>query len=187
MKRSFTLGEIFGLQIKAGPTAFISALLIWLIVTLFSIKLLKWRPEKAAAGGFLAMLIHFLSEWWHQFGHAQAAEQTGYPMQGMEFKGPIATSLYPENEGVLSAEVHIQRALGGPIFSFMLAIVSGLIALGLRPLGNPALLLTLFSFADNLLVFTIGALMPLGFTDGSTLLKWLGRRQGGRRVSINGN
>lgn len=187
MNRSFNLGHTFGLQIKVRPTALISALLIWLLVSLLGMKLLKLRPEKAVPGGFLAMLIHFLSEWWHQFGHAQAAEQTGYPMQGMEFIGPIAQSQYPQNEGVLSPEVHIQRALGGPIFSLMLAVVSGLIALALRPLGNPALLLTLFSFADNLLVFTIGALLPLGFTDGSTLLHWSLRRQGGRRVSISGN
>ncbi len=184
MKRSFKLGETFGLQIKVRPTAILSALVIWLLVSTVGLKMLKWRPGKAAAGGFLAMLIHFVSEWWHQFGHAQAAEQTGYPMEGMEFTGPIAMSLYPQNEGVLSAEVHIQRALGGPIFSLMLALVSGLIALALRPLGSPALLLTLFSFADNLLVFTIGALTPLGFTDGSTLLHWIGRRQGGRRVNI---
>jgi hypothetical protein len=130
------------------------------------------------------MLLHFFAEWWHQFGHAQAAEQTGYPMEGMEFTGPLAQSQYPANEGVLSADVHMQRALGGPIFSFMLAAVSILIALALRPFGNSALLLPLFSFADNLFVFTIGALLPLGFTDGSTLLYWWQRRPAGMRVSI---
>lgn len=186
MNRSFNLGETFGLRIRVRPTAVLSALLIWLLVGIAGMKTLKLKPEKAAAAGFLAMLIHFLSEWWHQFGHAQAAEQTGYPMQGMEFVGPIAKSQYPPNEGVLSAEVHIQRALGGPIFSFMLAIVSALIALALKPFGNPILLLTLFAFADNFLVFTIGALLPLGFTDGSTLIHWMRRRQGTGRVSING-
>ena len=186
MNRSFDLGGIMGLKIKARPTALIGALLIWLLVGLLGAKLLKFKPEKAVAGGFLAMLIHIFSEWWHQFGHAQAAEQTGYPMEGMEFIGPLAQSLYPAQEGVLSAEVHIQRALGGPIFSLLLAIVSALIALALRPFGSPALLLTLFSVADNLLVFTVGALMPLGFTDGSTLLHWMRHRQGNVRVSING-
>lgn len=186
MNKPFKLGTTFGLQIKVRPTAVLSALLIWLIVSIAGTRLFKLKPEKAIPGGFLAMLIHFLSEWWHQFGHAQAAEQTGYPMQGMEFTGPIAQSLYPQNEGVLSADVHIQRALGGPIFSLMLAVVSGLIALAMRPLGNPVLLLTFFSFADNLLVFTIGALTPLGFTDGSTLIKWIPRRNGVGRVSING-
>jgi hypothetical protein len=39
--------------------------------------------------------------------------------------------------------------------------------------------LLVFFFLDNLLVFTIGSLLPLGFTDGSTLLAWWPRR--GRR------
>ncbi len=30
----------------------------------------------------------------------------------------------------------------------------------------------LFFFLDNLLVLTLGALLPLGFTDGSTILRW---------------
>ncbi len=187
MNRSFNLGEIMGLKIKARPTALVSALVIWLVVGFLGTKLLKFKPEKAIAGGFLAMLIHILSEWWHQFGHAQAAEQTGYPMEGMEFIGPLAQSQYPAQEGVLSAEVHIQRALGGPIFSLLLAVVSALIALALRPFGNPALLLTLFSVADNLLIFTVGALIPLGFTDGSTLLHWMSLRRGNLRVSVSGS
>ena len=187
MNRSFKLGEIFGLQVKARPSALLSSITIWLILSLLGMKLLKWKPEKAAAGGFLAMVIHFFSEWWHQLGHSQTAEQTGYPMTGMEFIGPIALSQYPENEGVLAPEVHIQRALGGPIFSLILTIVSGLIALILRPLGGSALVLAYFSVADNFLVFTVGALMPLGFTDGSALLHWVGRGQAGRRVRINGS
>ncbi len=185
MKRSFEIGNIFSMKVKANPTAVLSAIVIWIILSLLGLKLLKWKPEKAISGGFLAMLIHLGSEWWHQFGHAQAAEQTGYPMASMEFTGPIAVSQYPQNEGVLSAEVHIQRALGGPIFSMLLALVSGLIGLALRPLGGPVLTLAYFSLIDNLLVFTVGALLPLGFTDGSTLLRWIGRRQGGRRVSIS--
>ncbi len=28
---------------------------------------------------------------------------------------------------------------------------------------------------DNLFIFTIGSLLPLGFTDGSTLLHWWGK------------
>ena len=179
MNRSFKIGETFGLKVKARPSAVLSAVVIWIVLSLVGMRLFKWRPEKAVSGGFLAMLIHFLSEWWHQFGHAQSAEQTGYPMGGMEVVGPIALSQYPQNEGVLSADVHIQRALGGPIFSLLLTIVSGLIALILRPIGGPALVLAFFSLADNLLVFTIGALLPLGFTDGSTLLHWIRRRQGG--------
>jgi hypothetical protein len=36
-------------------------------------------------------------------------------------------------------------------------------------------MLALFAFWNNLLFFTLGALLPLGFTDGSTLLKYWGQ------------
>jgi hypothetical protein len=37
-------------------------------------------------------------------------------------------------------------------------------------------LLATFFFLDNLLVLTLGSFLPLGFTDGSTLLEWWGKR-----------
>jgi hypothetical protein len=42
----------------------------------------------------------------------------------------------------------------------------------LQPLGDMAIYLALFFAADNFFIFTIGALIPLGFTDGSTILKY---------------
>ena len=61
--------------------------------------------------------------------------------------------------------------------------MAGGLVLLLRPLGGLPLFLAVFSFFDNLLVFTIGALLPLGFTDGSTILTWWDQRQGNRRVA----
>ena len=53
-------------------------------------------------------------------------------------------------------------------------IVSALVLLLLRISRAAGTLwwLGLFFLFDNLLVFTLGALLPLGFTDGSTLLHW---------------
>ncbi|MBK7920605.1 MAG: hypothetical protein IPJ94_31005 [Chloroflexi bacterium] len=33
------------------------------------------------------------------------------------------------------------------------------------------------TFLDNLLVLTLGAFLPLGFTDGSTLLRYMNQSQ----------
>jgi hypothetical protein len=54
-------------------------------------------------------------------------------------------------------------------------------------LGGPAFILVIFTFIDNLLVFTAGALLPLGFTDGSTLLHWWDHLQRGNRLDIQGH
>ena len=172
--------QLFGLQISVRPSAIASFVGLAAGLGLFAWKALKWRPATAVVGGLLAALAHGASELWHQLGHARAAEMTGFPMQGITFYGPLASSDYPRHEGMLGAETHIQRALGGPIFSLLLALGAGLLSLLARPLGGLPLFLTFFTFLDNMLVFTLGALLPLGFTDGSTLLTWLPRRQRSR-------
>ena len=180
-KRPVKIGSFSGLEIHVRPSIIPVAILIWAIFSLLGLRLFKWKPVSAASVGFLAMVIHFGSETWHQLGHAKMAEQTGYPMKGMEFWGPLATSVYPHNEGMLSADVHIQRAIGGPLFSLTFALIAGAVSLALRPFGGPALVLVFFTFLDNILVFTIGALFPLGFNDGSTIIQWWGQRARGQR------
>jgi hypothetical protein len=127
----------------------------------------------ALAGGLAAAFLHYCSELWHQLGHAAAARRTGYPMSGIMFWAALSTSLYPKNEGALPRDIHIPRALGGPTSSFVLFLVAGLLALALKPFGGAAYWVIVFLCLDNLLVFSLGALRPLGFTDGSTLLYWL--------------
>lgn len=180
IKRSIYLGKFLGLEIRLAPSALVTVLLTFGAVFLLLNKGFKSRSWIAVTGGILATAVHYLSEFWHQFGHARAAEQTGFPMKGVTFVGPLGISIYPENEGLLPPETHIQRALGGPIFSFILALATGLVALALRPIGGLPLSLAVFSFLDNLLIFTLGALLPLGFTDGSTILTWWDQRRGGR-------
>jgi hypothetical protein len=47
-----------------------------------------------------------------------------------------------------------------------------LLAARVRPTGVAARQLTLFACLDNVLVFCLGALFPMSFTDGGALLKW---------------
>ena len=54
--------------------------------------------------------------------------------------------------------------------------MAGGIALALRDAGGVAWWVAVFFFLDNLLVMTLGAFLPLGFTDGDTLLAWWGKR-----------
>ncbi len=169
--------RLFGLELAAKPSAFLSFAALLATAALFAWKILKWRPVTAVVGGFLVATGHVSSELWHQLGHARAAQMTGFPMKGIHFWGPLATSVYPRREGILTPEVHIQRALGGPLFSLFLAVATGLMSIPLRAWGGLPLFLTFFTFLDNLLVFTMGALLPLGFTDGDTLLMWWPQRR----------
>lgn len=175
MSKTIFLGRLGGLTLSARPNALIGLILLWLALSAIGIGLLRLPLPSAVAGGLVAALLHFIGELVHQLGHARAAARTGYPMSGVRFWWVLGQSIYPRDEGDLPAPVHIQRALGGPTASLIMALIGGLIALALRAVGGMAWWVALFFFLDNLLVFTLGAFLPLGFTDGSTLLRYRNR------------
>jgi hypothetical protein len=172
MRQTIRLGHVSGLKINAKPTAVTGFLLLWLILSLIGWLGLGWGVGTAVFAAFLATILHFFGELWHQLGHALAARRTGYPMSGVMFVWVLAASLYPRDEPELPARIHIWRALGGPAASFFMALVGGTLAILTQQFGVTIWYLALFFFLDNLLVFTLGALLPLGFTDGSTLLHY---------------
>jgi len=175
MNKTLKLGSLAGLKILVKPTAIIATIVIWLVFTLIGRKVFKLTPKQALLGGFIATEIHWVSELWHHFGHAQAAKQTGYPMSGVCANGPIAASLYPPDEPTLPANIHIKRALGGPIASGILTLVMVIITIAMRPIGGAYLMVAVLALFENFFVFTIGAFLPLGFTDGSTILHYWNR------------
>ena len=167
--RSRPLVTLGGLSITVGASAIISALGLWIALSLLGIFLLNFSVLEAFMVGLAAVALHWLSEFLHQLGHAAAARSTGYPMVGIHFWGLLSSSRYPSDEPVLPMSVHARRALGGPTLSLFVTLFAVVPLLLLRQ-GTSAWWLAFFFFLDNLLVFTLGAFLPLGFTDGSTLL-----------------
>jgi hypothetical protein len=172
----FRVGKVLKLELYLAPSAVISSAITWAILAVLATLLLELSLATAIAAGLAVVLLHWFSELWHQHGHALAARRTGYPMSGIRLWFLLGTSLYPKDEPELAAEIHIRRALGGPAASFLLSIISAIIALALRPVGGALFYVALFWLVDNVLVFTIGSFIPLGFNDGSTLLHWMPRR-----------
>ncbi len=169
------LGHVAHLSLSAKPSALIAFILLWAFLSGVGVTFLRIPLPQAIIAGLVAALLHWCSETVHQLGHAWAARRTGYPMIGIRFWGLLSTSLYPPDEPALPAAIHIRRALGGLPASLSLALVAAALALALRPAGGPAWWVAVFFFLENLLVFGLGALLPLGFTDGSTLLQWRGK------------
>ena len=170
------LGKVAGLELSARPSAIVGFVLLWVLLGGVAALLLKVPLGEAIVGGFIAVVLHYVSEIVHNLGHAWAARRTGYPMIGVRLFGVLGVSLYPQDEPPLPADVHIRRALGGPAASLLLTLVAAVITLVLRPARDTPWLVAAFCFLENLLVFTLGAFLPLGFTDGSTLLEWWGKR-----------
>jgi len=131
----------------------------------------------AIAIGLAAAGTHWLALLIHHFGHALAAARVGAPMAGVRLWVWLGTSLYPAGERNLSAAEHRQRAAGGPVASLVLGTIGLSLAVLLSASSRWQWLAILLA-ADSLLIFTLGALIPLGFNDGSTFLRY---RPGGSR------
>lgn len=182
--KTIQLGKIMGTFISAKMPAIISSLILWLVLGAAGYYLFDLSAAAAVGGGLAGTALHWLSDLLHQLGHVRAARRTGWPMQRLHFHWFLIASFYPRNEPELPAAIHVRRALGGIPVSLLLSLVGLLLMLVLRTTGGLPLILSQFFFWENLLVFGLGALLPLGFTDGSTLLKWVPRlrqeRSGGR-------
>ena len=178
MAKDYKIGTLVGLRLSAEPSFFIGALFLWVLLAGVGFLALNLPFVQAIIIGLVAALLYWLAYIVHQLGHAYAAHQTGYPMIGIRMGTYLffGSSLYPQDEVPLPAQIHIRRALGGPIGSFLFAIAIGIIALVLRPMGGVIWWLAIYVLLINIVVFTLGSFMPLGFTDGSTLLEWWGKR-----------
>lgn len=162
-----------GLRLSAGPFALPSFLGLWLLLSALLAYLFSLPWQNAVWTGLLCTFCHFGSVYWHDFGHAIASRGVGYPMTGIHLHGVLATTLYPTDEPTLSAAIHIRRALGGPIASAILAGIALALWWGLTD-GNSILrLVSGFLWLENLFVFTLQIVVPLGFNDGGTILHWL--------------
>jgi hypothetical protein len=170
------LGKSGDLDLSAAPSAVICAVLMVVVLAAVGLAVLKLSLIESLVGGLTATVLHYHAELFHQQGHARAAREAGYPMLGVRFWTIFGASIYPPDEPELPAEVHIQRALGGPISSAIMTMVVGLLAFFSREAGGVIWYVFVFDWLDNLLVFTLGSFLPLGFTDGSTLLRWWPKR-----------
>ena len=170
------LGKISGVALHVAPSAVIGSLFLWLGLGWIAVGVLDLPIVGATIGSFVSMLLHWISEILHQLGHAWVARRVGHPMIGIRLWGLLSTSLYPDDEGALPAAIHIRRALGGPALSFIVTLLSIPIAYFLAAVNPVARWVGLFLVFENFVIFTLGAFLPLGFNDGSTLLYWWGRQ-----------
>jgi hypothetical protein len=169
------LGRLAGLRLTAKPSAVIGMLVLWVVFAAAGLAL-GLPLVTAVLGGLAATALHWLSELVHQLGHAWAARRTGFPMIGIRFWGVLSTTIYPRDEPALPANIHIRRALGGPLASTIMTLLGAVLLPVFALVGGVAWLLALFFTLENLLVFTAQVFVPLGFNDGSTILYWWRRR-----------
>jgi hypothetical protein len=168
--------KVFGLDIQITQSSLIGSIILLIVYTGVALVGLQLAMPGALIWGLIAVLLHWLGEFVHQYGHLMAGRRVGYPLTGMRLWWIFAGSIYPADEPTLPASVHIKRALGGAPVSIAVGVVFGILALVLKDsLDSFVWGLLAFFAALNFFFFGLGAFLPLGFTDGSTLLHYWGK------------
>ena len=175
MAQGRTIARLAGLDLRVAPSAAASFLLTWGALTVAGVRLGGLSRRAAALGGLVAAVGHWDAVLVHHLGHALAARSTGHPMTGVDFRGPLGVSLYPDDEPTLPAATHRRRALGGPLLSAANGLLFAGLALALRRRGGAPYRVAQLLCADNLGLIAAGSLVPLGPTDGGTLLRLHGQ------------
>ncbi len=173
------LGTLAGLQLTMIPAALVGSIGLGVIVIGLMAAVFNIPIGSSLPGGLIVVVLHWLMELVHQLGHAWAARRTGHPMIGIRFGrlAVLSTALYPPNEAMLPAQIHIRRALGGPIFSAWLSLMAFLVILIVGPNADVLWRFVLwFFFLENLIVMTLQAFIPLGFNDGATIWHYVRQR-----------
>ena len=149
------------------------SMILFIVFTGLALAGLQLSIIGAMIWGLVAVGLYWIGEFLHQYGHLMAGRRVGYPLIGVRLWWVFGASIYPNDEPTLPASVHIRRALGGAPMSIAIGVVCGILALLLKDSMSLPIwaLLALFAFL-NLFYFGFGAFLPLGFTDGSTLLHY---------------
>lgn len=173
--KTLQLGKLFGLQISILPLAFLGSSLLWIGFSAIAHYGVGLPFGESVFFGFIATLLHWAFELIHSLGHAFAANGTGYPMTGITFGtlAIFALTRYPKDEPELSPSIHIRRALGGPMINGLLSIIFLLL---LPVWRGDWFWIGMFALFENLFVYTLQIFLPLGFNDGSTILRNLRRK-----------
>jgi len=186
MSRTLFTFSFFGMPTKVKFSVFLGLDAIALILALIAKFLFGFSVMDAIVVGIVGALLHGLSGVLHQYGHFLMARRSGYPSNGLIMWWILGTTLYPEDEGALPPQIHIQRASGGALMSGLVALAVALVLFGLNPQGAIIRFLLGWVLLESLLVFTLGALLPpieIGtFTnDGAVILReWRKMRSQGQ-------
>ncbi len=118
--------------------------------------------------GMLALPVALFAEIGHAMAHTISARAAGAPMDEILLSAGMARTLYLNND--VPPHTHIQRSLGGPIFSLVGFLLS-LLWWRTAPYGSINHDLAEVSlFGHSVILF--GSVTPLPMIDGGIMLKW---------------
>ncbi len=164
-----TLYRFNGVPVVAQPDFWPAPILVT--------ALLAWvaglrKPERSwlqrLGVALLAMPIAWFADIGHAMAHTISARLSGAPMDEILLSSGMPRTLYRDN--AVSPQTHIQRSLGGPIYSLIGFTISLLWRRSSAP-GSLSRELSEVSLAGHSFIL-LGSLAPLPMVDGGIILKW---------------
>lgn len=157
------LFTLLGVPWNATPTAWIGRLVF--LSTGVVLALMFGQPILTGiAFGIVIELSYFL----HDIGHVLGGKAVGKPMDEALITTIRHVNYYRGLQD-FPKQVHLGRALGGPIFNASIGLAMLLIWQGM---GSPIVLFAVFM---NLGIFGLGSLLPLPSIDGEVIWRELRR------------
>jgi Zn-dependent protease len=168
------VGKVFSTPLVVkGKTWFpLTQLVTWPIMAWAAKKCVPERSWWQSLGiGALTMSIVLGSEWCHNLAHAAAAYMVGKPMDVIRITWGMPLVVYHDiNDETVTPRQHILRALGGPVFNFLVLPIALLVRRFTRP-NSATRDITNVAIGTNLFLPTVG-LLPIPGIDGGPILKW---------------
>jgi Zn-dependent protease/CBS domain-containing protein len=169
---SFRIGRIAGIDIRIHASWFIIlGLLTWSISEVFHDINEDWATEVVWLLAAIATILFFTSVLLHELSHSLVAKRLGLPVEHITlfiFGGVSALGGEPT-----SARQEFLVAIAGPMTSFLIAVVSGLVMLGAWQLSDDQAPVTVVAFYLGLVNVMVGIfnLLPGFPLDGGRVLR----------------
>jgi hypothetical protein len=168
MKRSITRVTLWGTLIRVQAAFLGNVMGLWAISSWLGRRKHPERPLWACLSvGLAAVVTLLVADLGHAIAHILSARHAGAPMDEILISSGMPRTLYPDQ--AVSPAVHRKRALGGPIFSAIGCLQSGLV----HALSTSERVKELASW--SLLghgFILMGSLLPFPMVDGGSILKW---------------
>lgn len=164
--RRIPIGRLWGVGLLATPLTWLGPFVFFGLH--FALNLLNSQPGLAERfqQSLIFTIVVELATAAHAFGHILSGKLAGSPMDELLITATRDVNLYHGDQSRVPSQVHLARALGGPLFNLALAGMCALLA----PLAAPGLGQALAaSLVSTNLFFGLGGLLPLPSVDGQVI------------------
>ena len=167
-RHSIRIGRLFGIAIRLHVSwLFIFVLLSWTFVAQFTERG-AWSNEVCWAAGLLLSILFFLSVLLHELAHSVVAIDQGMRVRNIVLF--IFGGMAEITEEPRSAGAEFLMSIAGPMMSFAIAAVAGVLWWVTRSLSDPVSVVSLYLAKINL-VLGIFNLIPGFPLDGGRVLR----------------